>query len=658
MTCKQIIAAFLLFACTLTIMAQDQTYPTQLIDGKEFYIYHVGSGEGFYSICRKFKVSQADVLQYNPAAAHGLKGGQELRIPVVNPTSPVADKEISSEKWFSHTVTPGETLYAIANMYNVNIDSIVALNPDSDKNIKAGFILKIPQGRNTGKTEGTTSKAGYVYHTIAPKETLFSLAKRFGTDIESIIQENPGLTASNFAIGKVVRVLPGNGAVQEAPKMKEVIRYQDYTVLKKESLFSISQKMGIPIKEIIAANPGLKKVVAGDVIKIPLKEKTEIKTAESTETERQDVINEVFTKLKSSKKKNVLNIAVMLPFMLKQGNDKNAPLYIEYYEGFLLAVDSMKKQGVSMNVYAYDTENSEGQINSILANKDMKNMDLIIGPTTDRQIKIVSDFALENKINMINMFSLKNEEVLHNARIFQTNVPHPYLYAETAHEFCDRFKNRSVIFVSDDNKSSKKEFIDVLQSDLRRQSIPFKGTILTESGAGLEVLLSDGKPAVIVPESGSFESLSKLLPVLRQIREKNPQQTVSLFGYPEWQTYSKDFIDSFYALDTYIFTRFYTNPTSRQTKEFYKKYKYWFSKELHAANPQYGILGFDTGMFFLEALSEYGKDFQNNIDRVNTKSIQTDFYFQRVNNWSGFINKGIYFVNFRPDFTIQKIEVR
>lgn len=57
------------------------------------------------------------------------------------------------------------------------------------------------------------------------------------------------------------------------------------------------------------------------------------------------------------------------------------------------------------------------------------------------------------------------------------------------------------------------------------------------------------------------------------------------------------------------------------------------------ASPQYALLGFDTGIYFLSAIREHGKNFASQDIRPSIDRIQTDFSFQRVNNWSGFINK-------------------
>lgn len=113
-------------------------------------------------------------------------------------------------------------------------------------------------------------------------------------------------------------------------------------------------------------------------------------------------------------------------------------------------------------------------------------------------------------------------------------------------------------------------------------------------------------------------------------------------------------LDAFYKLDTYIFTRFYTDPADQNKYDFDLKYAYWYNSEMMNASPRYGLLGFDTGMYFLTAIAEHGKNFAN-YEMPYTTSIQTDFKFERINNWSGFINKSFYIVHYTPDLQIEKL---
>ena len=68
------------------------------------------------------------------------------------------------------------------------------------------------------------------------------------------------------------------------------------------------------------------------------------------------------------------------------------------------------------------------------------------------------------------------------------------------------------------------------------------------------------------------------------------------------------------------------------------------------------MMGYDTGYYFLLAISNYGKDLAEHINEITFSPIQTGFRFERVNNWGGMVNKKYYFIHYRPDFLIEKIE--
>lgn len=71
------------------------------------------------------------------------------------------------------------------------------LNPDSKEGIKAGATLKIPQRDIVG---GTAKKqdGNYIFHTIQPKETLYSLSIRYTVPATAIVKANPGIVYFHF----------------------------------------------------------------------------------------------------------------------------------------------------------------------------------------------------------------------------------------------------------------------------------------------------------------------------------------------------------------------------------------------------------------------------------------------------------------------------
>jgi len=125
-----------------------------------------------------------------------------------------------------------------------------------------------------------------------------------------------------------------------------------------------------------------------------------------------------------------------------------------------------------------------------------------------------------------------------------------------------------------------------------------------------------------------------------------------LFGHPSWQVYTAKYSADFFRLNANFYTIFYADPTSSAIKSFHNKYNSWYSRELINRFPKYGILGYDTGMFFIQLLNRYGTSYDVNINKLKYKGVQTDFHFERVNNWSGFINTNTYFVEFGADYKI------
>lgn len=681
----------LLFCFTVLFMlpAQTEGLQTKVIDGKEFYIYKVKPSEGFYSLTHKFGISQEEIVRYNPAAKSGLKRGQLLMIP----TKKTLEGEASGseiESTFEHTIVRGESLYSISKMYKVTIQSIIDLNPGSERGIKAGATLKIPQHYRQKKasqvqpqtttasktttqsqpavtpvpeksspegqsvtTDGNTGE--YVYHTINAGETLFSISKKYDIDIETILKLNPGISPNNLKRGSVIRLTPDTKEMNVTIAPQQL--YTKYKVRKKETLYSISKKFGTTVEEIKKCNPNIKKIKQDDIINIPAGIEYNTVTAENPITSAE--INNIYNKLYKSDKKGVINVAVILPFMLEQEHpDTKASLYTEYYQGFLMAVDSLKRQGASVNVYAYDSEASDATVRNILSNLQMKEMDLIIAPDDDNHIKMIADFGLANDINVVNTFSLKNEEVSHNAKIFQTNIPHSYLYAEAADRFIRYLGNRKVVFLTHTTEEGdKKDFVAGLKEELSRAHIAYSEI---KFGNKLNLQNQDsiwaGQSGVVfVPTSARKKILSLIIAPLEALKEQREDLDIALFGYPEWLTQVPEYLNEFYKLNTYLYSRFYANPFDENAKSFHKRFLYWYNKDLINASPQYALLGFDTGIYFLSAIRAYGKNFAVQKLENSSDRIQTDFAFQRINNWSGFINKSFYFVNFAPDFTIKKI---
>ena len=249
-----------------------------------------------------------------------------------------------NQSYFLHTIEKGQSLYSISKMYNVTTSDIIRLNPGCDEKIYAGQTIKIPTGKESQK--------GETFHTIQAGETLYKLTTMYNVSAKDICEANPGLSAENFRIGQVI-LIPQKKEEQTAtatqtpteqttiqgpvvPKCKDM-----HKVKRKETIFSVSREYGISEQELIAANPELKKgMKKGQFLCIPYPVAT---TVQPTQKEDPYAIppsnSELFRKSKETPQKlSTIKAALLLPFQ----EDKRM---VEYYEGFLMAVDSLKRTG-------------------------------------------------------------------------------------------------------------------------------------------------------------------------------------------------------------------------------------------------------------------------------------------------------------------------
>lgn len=583
-----------------------------------------------------------------------------------------------ADKSFSHTVMRGQTLYSISTMYGVSIDDIVALNPGSDKQLRAGDTIRIPQ--QTKSSNGSVETRLH-FHTIQAGETLYRITQKYQVGADIICKANPGLSAQNFRTGQVIVIPITENTIQKQEEaIEEKAQTQEqaptspcremHKVKRKETIFSISRQYGISEKELIDANPELKtnKLKNGSFLCIPFKKEEiqkPVKTIHIPSNEELIAENQP-----EEKDMEYIDAALILPFQLDAAIG-HQPLMVEYYEGFLLAVDSLKKQGININLHVFDTGERTTSIESILTKPELKQMDIIFGPGHAEHVNAFSNFAKENDIRLVVPFTSKESDVLTNPYIYQINTPQSYLYAQVYKLFAEQFNAYNIIFVDAAEENDKEEYIKGLKQELDTRAIPYRTIPIPEvvevKEDDVEIItvpilteaLDSTKQNILIPTSGSNTTLIKLLPVLQLVvRTMETPYEMHLFGYPEWQKYYNDHLQAFYELDTYFYSSFFTNNLLPSSKNFHNKFRHMFNKEMRAAYPKYGMLGFDTGYYFLKGLSVHGSKLEENLHTFNVVPVQTGFHFERVNNWGGFINKKVFFVHMTRNHELIKLDFK
>ncbi len=204
---------------------------------------------------------QANVTCPSPATTVPPKPTTAPPKPPLPPGPPVPPKPPAVPPGgCTHVVAPGETLYAIARRYGATVTELVTLNGLVDPNrIYAGQTLVIP------RCAPPVPPAQCIDYVVQPGDTLSGIAARHCDSVYAIAVRNGIVNPDCIYAGQVIRVCPGCG-----PGKPPVCR-TNYVVQPCDTLFSISLRFGVPMQALAdvnaIANPHL--IYAGQVLCIP-----------------------------------------------------------------------------------------------------------------------------------------------------------------------------------------------------------------------------------------------------------------------------------------------------------------------------------------------------------------------------------------------------
>ena len=565
----------------------------------------------------------------------------------------------------SHTVAQGQTLYSISKLYNTTVDEIVKLNPGCAEKLSIGQKLIIPR-------KSAKEKSNVKTHTIQSGETLYRLSKMYNVTTEELCAANPGLSISNFRTGEVIVIPTKEQEQKESPAVttqqmkeeKQLTIVGIHKVKRKESIESICEEYSITKEDLIKANPVLKdkKLKRKMELHIPAPSAKEQPAQETIAQEEEKEIALPYTKGINDDK--VLNVAVVLSFLLDSYAPKEQSRMVEYYQGFLMAVEQLKREGYSFNISTYDAGKKDNSLDSLLKSSAFNNVEMIIGASYPKHNKELAKFAKEREIPLIIPFSSKKDEAINNPTVYVANGIQSFILPQISSRFVKTFPNANVIFIEDTTENNKKEFVKSLTTELVNNEIPHTTLpmeLISNEDSVLGTLAKvyqEEREIIVIPTSSSATTLNTLLPSLLHARSIDSLNVAKfkLFGYPEWQIHAKDTRELMYEVDTYFYATFYSHYALPRVAEFQEDFIRWYNRSIQNIYPRYAMLGYDTGYFFLLAASLYGNQMHEKINQTPFNPVQSDFKFERISEKDGFINKKFFFIHFCPEYYIDKMD--
>ena len=239
--------------------------------------YIVKKGDSLYSIAKKYNISVEELKAANKLTSNLLTIGQVLVIPEIV-------KE--PEDYTVYTVKKGDTLYGIANKYNITVDKIIEYNNLPSTSITVGQQILIPNIY--------TENNQYDTYIIEKGDSLYKIANEFNTTVDELMKIN-NLSSNLLSIGKKILI----------PKKNSSDEFE-YVVKAGDSLYSIANRYNTTVDEIKKINNLSSNLLSiGQILKLPIQESNTyiVKSGDNLYS----IANKYNTTVDEIKKKNNLN---------------------------------------------------------------------------------------------------------------------------------------------------------------------------------------------------------------------------------------------------------------------------------------------------------------------------------------------------------------
>ncbi len=369
------------------------------------------------------------------------------------------------------------------------------------------------------------------------------------------------------------------------------------------------------------------------------------------------------------------NVAVMLPFQLNEfypteSNMDSVPkktnLSVEFYEGIKIGLDHLKNEGVSLNVRVYDTQNSPFEVNQILADPEMKQADLIIGPIYNKQLTEVAKFAKQNRILAVSPLSPSDR--------ITTDNPYYLMASPTIETHCaamfdyivTTYSNRNILALSTSKPNESNlaslfyRFATVNKANREKYGYVDVTQVVTsmdESETSIEAHLSPGKENIIVVTSFDEIFINDLLRKLNMLKDRYP---ITVFGMPNWMKMSTLQLDYLANLNFHITDPFWADKNSLE----YQQYKtdYYNTFKTHPSSR--ANTGYDLITYFARNYFKYGKRIEAHLGDSEIKGTFNNFqfkgaspnqYFQSFFTTDYLENKYVNILKYNALFELEKV---
>lgn len=553
---------------------------------------------------------------------------------------------MQGKSYYLHTVQPGQTLYSICKAYGVDVETVKTLNHKKDNNLSLYEVLNIPYTEPFVQQDGK-----YYYHKVAKGETVYSISRQYDIKPKRLLKFNPEYSHNEpLSVGAVVK-LPLDEI--DLSFLKQTVAKQTVVTppaTKPEEKKVTKDEITMEVKPIAEAKPH----PVTDTL--PVKPRDVTPSADRKEVP--EYISEVIMPANP-----FVKVALLLPFSAKEyplyqdslkgyqavSISSRSEQFISFYEGVLLAVDSLKNQGYKIDLHVFDTERSSEKMLAMTEEINSLRPDLIIGPVYGSVYKTMAE-NLDNKdIPMIYPLSSRSENFGQYPNFVQVNASFGVLASKMTEWLSARSKEANIVNISltdaeDTDVQEKKAFKEQLKQVKGIRF--FRWDVDKVPLDSLRMLLLPDRENILVLPTTKEAEVSKILPLLSALADG---YKITVLGLPEWQTFTSVDHETYYKLNTKIFTYSYVDYASDAARNLSDKYRKYFYTEPSSLV----FKAFDMGLYFIELASKYRDRTLDALEYFGDSKGSSRFHFKKMSQGIGKENHAFYIVNFGSDYHLK-----
>jgi LysM repeat protein len=641
------ILMFSLFSVGVILSAQFQPTPVEkseqkiLFQGKTYYVHSVKQGQTLYSICKVYGVSQQDIAAANQGVTlNPLSVGQTLRIPVQKEEKAVSQpsaenkpqgvKDSEDESFYYHSIQPKENVYFLHQKYNVPLDAIYKYNPEAKEGVSIGQVIRIPKKNLVAAvTEPAQHGETVKRYVVQRGDTLYRIAETYGLTVSDLINANQELRWG-FKPGQVIQI-PEAGNIKSGnifPLTDSVVDVNILHILSPSACDSISNMKRV--------HPTVKIAIL----------------------------------LPFYAQENFMEDTISLADTISENWSRNDRILfkgraaVELYEGFLLAVDTLKQQlntNITLNVF--DTESDTNKVKKILKDLEIIEPDLIFGPIAADNIALVSKFAFEHKIPFVPPISPIDTTRGYNPYLIQTIPPHSEELLEYTH-YISRFYDDNIILVTkpgvqyfNENRKFKQMLQDQVKSLYGIDSLSIREVAINDDVKKSlnNVLKKDKNNVVIVLSSYEPDVINVLSHLHFKLRD---DFSIRVFGLPQWQRFENVRIEVMHELQVTLYSPFFIDYKNPLVKSFIltcrSRLRYEpFKTTSKGSGINYTFLGYDLGFHFIKALNNYQENFCDCLSCQESQLLLSNYHYTFDSSLGCYVNKHITIVRYNKMYELE-----